>query len=96
MDSSFFTARLRKLFTGKEFEVDCDKVCFAGRDRSNEGFAGEDGPDGLRGVACDLSEDLMEDFGANLIKRSLSVIRGNTFGADTLNKDAEVRDLRGA
>ena len=82
------TARLRKLFAGavKEgFGGDCDK-----------GFAGRGGSDGLRDVACDLGIDLMEGFGANLIKRSLSVIRGNTFGADTLNKDAEVRDLSGA
>ena len=88
--SSFLTARLRKLFAGAStgkggFGGDCDEGC----------FAGESGFDRLRGVACDLSVDLMEDFGANLLKRSSSVIRGNTFGANTL-KDAEVRDLSGA
>ena len=85
VSSSFLTARLRKVFAGEEFKVDCDS-----------GFAGKGGFDGLRGVACDLSVDLLEGFGADLMKRSSSVIRGNTFGADTLNKDAEVRDLRGA
>ena len=79
----------------------CDKVCFTGEGRF-EGL-GKGGPDGLRGIVCDLSIDLMEGFGVdllkgldeNFLKRSLSIIRGNTFGANTL-KDAEVRDLSGA
>ena len=87
---------MRKLFAdtfGEGFGGNCDKACFAGRG----GF------DRLRGVVCDLIVDLLEGFGAdlkcleeNFLKRSLSVIGGNTFGVDTLNKDAEVRDLSGA
>ena len=79
------TACLRKLFANKEFEVDYDNGC----------FTGEGGFDGLRDVACDLSKDLIKDFGTNLIKRSSSIIRNNTFSTNTL-KDAEVRDLRKA
>ena len=85
--SSFFTARLRKLFdgTGEGLKGDCDKGC----------FAGEGGFDGLRDVVCDLVVGLWRDLEENFLKRSLSVIRGSIFGGDTL-KDAEVRDLRGA
>ena len=86
------TARLRKLFANKGFRKDCDK-----------GFADKGGFDGLRDVVYDLGKDLMEGFGVDLLKgldenflrRSLSVIRGKIFGSNTLNKDAEVRDLRG-
>ena len=81
------TARLRKVFTGKgSFGSNYDEAYFAGENRF----------DSLRDVVYDLVIDLLEDFGANLIKRSLSIIRSNTFGTNTLNKDAEVRDLRGA
>ena len=95
VSSSCLTACLRKLFAGEGFRGDCDN-----------GFAGRGGLDGLRDVACDLVVDLLKDFGvdllkgeeANFLKRSLSVIGGNTviLSDDPLNKDAEVRDLSGA
>ena len=83
---SFLTARLRKPFAGEVFKGDCDK-----------GFAGRVGSDGLRDVACDLSEDLLKDTGEKFSKRSLSVIRGSTvtLSDDFFNKNAEVKDLRG-
>ena len=85
------TARLRKLFAGAStsegsFGGNYDEGCFAGEGKF----------DRLRGIVCDLSVDLIKGLEENLIKRSLSVIRGNTFGSDTLNKDTEVRDLKGA
>ena len=42
-------------------------------------------------------DDVALVFGANLLKRSLSVMGGNTFGGGTLTGVVDlVRDLRGA
>ena len=43
------------------------------------------------------SEGVALNFGANLLKRSLSVMGGNTRGSDTLTEAVDlVRDERGA
>ena len=48
------------------------------------------GKDLIKGFGVDLLKGLDENF----LKRSLSIIRNNTFNADTLKN--EVRDLSGA
>ena len=72
--------------SNKELSGSCFEVFGAG------GAGGLAAEDGFRGVAL--------AFGANLLKRSFSVIGGNTrgsdIGSDTADIVALVRDVRGA